>query len=257
MTFVISFFGKRLQHFFYHLGCFGDLLWQTIKALGDFGTYSTLLAGQMMRIGVQSLPVVIYIAMFAGMVTAIQSSENFTEFVPPYLIGMVVEKGVLRELSAVLTALVLAGRVGASIAAEIGTMRVTEQIDALETLAFNPVAYLIVPRVVAGTVMFPVLTVIAAFIGVVAGWQTSIFLMDISTFEFFKGAKQYFVDKDVILPMGKSILFGAAVTMVACYQGFHSKGGAEGVGAAATNAAVISCLMILFLDFLLAALILF
>ncbi|MCG8603962.1 ABC transporter permease, partial [bacterium] len=99
MTLVINFFGKRLHRFFYHLGCFGDLLWQTVKALADFGTYSTLLAGQMMRIGVQSLPVVIYIAMFAGMVTAIQSSENFTEFVPPYLIGMVVEKGVLRELS--------------------------------------------------------------------------------------------------------------------------------------------------------------
>lgn len=257
MTFVIRFFGKRFYHFFYHIGCFGDLSWQTAKALADFRTYSTLVGEQMMRIGVQSLPVVIYIALFAGMVTAIQASENFTEFVPPYLIGMVVEKGVLRELSAVLTALVLAGRVGASIAAEIGTMRVTEQIDALETLAFNPVSYLIVPRVIAGTVMFPVLTIFAGVIGVVAGWHTSVFLMDISTFDFFKGARQYFVNKDVILPIAKSILFGASVTMVACYQGFHSKGGAEGVGAAATNAAVISCLLILFLDFLLAALILF
>jgi phospholipid/cholesterol/gamma-HCH transport system permease protein len=170
---------------------------------------------------------------------------------------MVVEKGVLRELSAVLTALVLAGRVGASIAAELGTMRVTEQIDALETLAFNPISYLVVPRVLAGTVMFPILTIFAAVIGVVAGWITSTFLMEISTFEFFKGARMYFVDKDVILPMGKSLLFGAAITLVACYQGFNSKGGAEGVGAAATNAAVISCLMVLFLDFLLAALILF
>jgi phospholipid/cholesterol/gamma-HCH transport system permease protein len=191
------------------------------------------------------------------MVTAIQSSENFTEFVPPYLIGMVVEKGVLRELSAVLTALVLAGRVGASIAAELGTMRVTEQIDALETLAFNPISYLVVPRFIAGTVMFPILTIFAAAIGVVAGWFTSIVLMEVSTFEFFKGARMYFVDKDVILPMGKSVLFGAAITLVACYQGFKSKGGAEGVGSAATNAAVISCLMVLFLDFLLAALILF
>ena len=257
MTYVFNFFGRRLARFFYHLGCFGGLSWQTFRALGDLRTYSTLVAGQMWRIGVQSVPVVIYIAAFAGMVTAIQSSENFTEFVPPYLIGMVVEKGVLRELSAVLTALVLAGRVGASIAAEIGTMRVTEQIDALETLAFNPVSYLIVPRVIAGTVMFPVLTIFASVIGVIAGWQTSVFVMDISTFEFFKGAKMYFDDKDVILPMAKSVLFGAAVTLVACYQGFHSKGGAEGVGNAATNAAVISCLMILFLDFLLAALILF
>ncbi len=257
MTYVINFLSKRIFRFFYHIGCFGDLLWQTIRAFGDFKTYSSLIAGQMMRIGIQSIPVVIYIAAFAGMVTAIQSSENFDEFVPPYLIGMVVEKGVLRELSAVLTSLVLAGRVGASVAAEIGTMRVTEQIDALETLAFNPVSYLVVPRVIAGTTMFPVLTVFAAFIGIIAGWQTSIFLMDISTFEFFKGARMYFDNKDVILPMAKSILFGAAITLVACYQGFNSKGGAEGVGAAATKAAVISCLMILLLDFLLAALILF
>lgn len=257
MTYVLGFLGRRIYRFFYHLGCFADLSWQTLKAFGDVGTYLNLLSAQMMRIGVQSIPVVIYIAAFAGMVTSIQSSENFDQFVPPYLIGMVVEKGVLRELAAVLTALVLAGRIGASIAAEIGTMRVTEQIDALETLAFNPVSYLIVPRVVAGTVMFPVLTIFAALIGVIAGWLTAVAIMDVTTFEFFKGARIYFDNKDVILPMAKSILFGAAITLVACYQGFNSKGGAEGVGAAATTAAVISCLLVLLLDFLIAALILF
>ncbi len=257
MTLVFEFLGRKFFRFFYHLGRFGDLTWQTLKALSDVGTYATLIGGQMMRIGIQSVPIVIYIAAFAGMVTAIQSSENFDEFVPPYLIGMVVEKGVLRELAAVLTALVLAGRVGASIAAEIGTMRVTEQIDALETLAFNPISYLVVPRLIAGTIMFPVLTVFAALVGVVAGWWASIVVMDVSTYEFFKGARAYFVNKDVILPMAKSILFGAAITLVACYQGFHSQGGAEGVGNAATKAAVISCLLILFLDFLIAALILF
>lgn len=257
MTYVFRFLGKRFYHFFYHLGCFGALVWQTLKAFSDVKTYLTLVAGQMIRIGVQSIPIVIYIAAFAGMVTSIQSSENFTDFVPLYIVGMVVEKGVLRELAAVLTALVLAGRVGAAIAAEIGTMRVTEQIDALETLAFNPVSYLVIPRVIAGTVMFPVLTILAAFIGVIAGWLTAVAIMDVTTFEFFKGARMFFVNKDVILPLGKSILFGAGITMVACYQGFNSKGGAEGVGSAATNAAVISCLLILFLDFLLAALILF
>jgi len=257
MTLVIRLIGKRVYHFFYHLGCFGRLLWHTFKSLSDFRTYGNLIGEQMMRIGIQSVPIVIYIAAFAGMVTAIQSSENFDEFVPPYLIGFVVEKSVLRELAAVLTALVLAGRVGASIAAEIGTMRVTEQIDALETLAFNPVSYLIVPRIIAGTVMFPVLTIFAGLIGVVAGWITSIGVMDITTVEFFKGARQYVDNKDFILPMAKSILFGMAITSIACYQGFNSKGGAEGVGSAATKAAVTSCLMILFLDFLIAALILF
>ncbi|RMF57618.1 MAG: ABC transporter permease [Calditrichaeota bacterium] len=257
MTFVIRLVGRQVGHFFYHLGCFADLFWQTIKAFADVKTYVRLVGTQMLRIGVQSIPIVIYIAMFAGMVTSIQSSENFDEFVPQYLIGMVVEKGVLRELSAVLTALVLAGRVGASIAAEIGTMRVTEQIDALETLAFNPVSYLVVPRVIAGTVMFPALTVFAAFVGVVGGWLTAIMVMDVTTFEFFKGVRQYFVMKDVVLPMAKSVIFGFAITLIACYQGFNSKGGAEGVGSAATKTAVISCLMVLFLDFLIAALILF
>ncbi|NIR47708.1 ABC transporter permease [candidate division KSB1 bacterium] len=257
MTFVIRLLGKQVYLFFYHIGCFGDLFWQTIKAFGEFKTYASQIGVQMMRIGIQSIPIVIYIAAFAGMVTAIQSSENFDQFAPPYLIGFVVEKGVLRELAAVLTALVLAGRVGASIAAEIGTMRVTEQIDALETLAFNPISYLIVPRVMAGTIMFPVLTVFAALIGVIAGWLASLVVMDVTTFEFFKGTRAYFDNKDVILPMAKSILFGAAITMVACYQGFNSKGGAEGVGSAATKAAVISCLLVLFLDFLIAALILF
>lgn len=257
MTFVIRLLGKRVYSFFYHIGCFGDMLWQTIRALGDFKTYATQIGIQMMRIGIQSIPIVIYIAAFAGMVTAIQSSENFDQFAPPYLIGFVVEKGVLRELAAVLTALVLAGRVGASIAAEIGTMRVTEQIDALETLAFNPISYLIVPRVIAGTLMFPVLTVFAALVGVVAGWLTSIVVMDVSSFEFFKGVRAYFDNKDVVLPMAKSILFGASITLIACYQGFNSKGGAEGVGNAATKTAVVSCLMVLFLDFLIAALILF
>ncbi|MFQ5706578.1 MAG: MlaE family ABC transporter permease [bacterium] len=257
MTYVFRLLGKRAYHFFYHLGSFGDYVWQTLRALGDVKTYSKLVAPQMMRIGIESIPVIVYIAAFAGMVTAIQSAENFTDFVPLYIIGLVVEKGVLRELAAVLSALVLAGRVGAAIAAEIGTMRVTEQIDALETLAFNPVSYLIVPRVISGTIMFPVLTVFAALVGVFAGWLTAISVMDVTTFEFFKGAKMFFVNKDVILPLAKSTLFGAAVTMVACYQGFTSKGGAEGVGIAATNSAVISCLLILFLDFLLAALVLF
>jgi phospholipid/cholesterol/gamma-HCH transport system permease protein len=257
MTFVLTYFGKRIGKFFYHLGCFGSLLWQTIRALRDFGTYSNLIGDQMMRIGIQSIPIVIYIAAFAGMVTSIQSSENFDEFVPAYLIGFVVEKSVLRELSAVLTSLVLAGRVGASIAAEIGTMRVTEQIDALETLAFNPISYLIVPRVISGTLMFPVLTIFAAFIGVLTGWVTAIFAMDVTTYEFFKGARQYVDNKDFILPMAKSVLFGFSITLISCYQGFNSRGGAEGVGAAATSAAVVSCLMVLFLDFLIAALVLF
>lgn len=257
MTIVLRLLGKQVYHFFYHLGCFGDLSWQTFKSLSDFKTYGNLIGEQMMRIGIQSIPIVVYIAAFAGMVTSIQSSENFDQFVPKYMIGFVVEKGVLRELAAVLTALVLAGRVGASIAAEIGTMRVTEQIDALETLAFNPISYLIVPRVIAGTVMFPVLTIFAGLVGVVAGWLAALATMDVTSVEFLKGARAFADNKDFILPMTKSVLFGMAITLIACYQGFTSKGGAEGVGTAATKAAVTSCLMVLFLDFLIAALILF
>lgn len=231
-------------------------MYRTIISFADARTWAGLVAEQMMKIGVQSLPVVLYISMFMGMVTSLQAIHQFTQTVPLYIAGTVVQKAVLQELAAAMTALVLAGRVGASIAAEIGTMKVTEQIDALEAMAFNPVSYLVVPRLIAGMVMLPVLAAFAAFIAMISGWLTAISLADITTVEFFKGARQYVNWRDFALPLSKSILFGASIIMVACYQGFNAKQGAEGVGEAATKAAVAACLMILTLDFVMATVIL-
>lgn len=248
--------GALFLNFLFHVGSFGKLMYRTIVSFADARTWAGLVVEQMMKIGVQSLPVVLYISMFMGMVTSLQAIHQFTQTVPLYIAGTVVQKAVLQELAAAMTALVLAGRVGASIAAEIGTMKVTEQIDALEAMAFNPVSYLVVPRLIAGMVMLPVLASFAAFIAMIAGWLTAVSLADITTVEFFKGAKQYVNWRDFALPISKSILFGASIIMVACYQGFNAKQGAEGVGEAATKAAVSACLMILTLDFVMATVIL-
>jgi len=210
MTFVKT-IGDKFIEFVYQMGKFVKLIFQTIRAFGDFRTWSGLVTEQMMRIGIQSIPLIIYISLFMGMVVALQSVRQFTQTVPLYITGTVVEKSILQELSRVLTALVLAGRVGAANAAEIGTMRVTEQIDALEAMAFNPIAYLVVPRLIAGMVMLPVLTVISGFVGLMSGFLTSVFLANITTFEFFKGVKLYVELHDFTLPLAKSIFFGASI----------------------------------------------
>ena len=248
--------GSAVFRFLYHVGSFGKLCYHTMLSFTDVRTYGGQVVGQMMRIGIHSLPIVAYISIFMGMVVALQAVKQFTSTVPLYIAGTVVEKAVLQELATAMTGLVLAGRVGAAIAAEIGTMKVTEQVDALEAMAFSPIAYLVVPRLIAGMVMVPVLSIIAAFIGMISGWLAAISLADLTTFEFFKGARAYVSWRDFALPLAKSLLFGISIIMVACYQGLNSKQGAEGVGRAATNAAVSACLMILTLDFIMAKVIL-
>ena len=245
----------RIKTTFYHIGRFSKLVFKTILALRDTRTYSRQIIGHMIHIGVQSLPLIIYISLFMGMVVALQAVKQFTQTVPLYVAGTVVEKAMLQELSSVITALVLAGRVGAATAAEIGTMQVTEQIDALESMAFNPIAYLVVPRLIAGMTMVPMLTIFAAAVSICSGWLTAISLADMTTYEFFKGLRLYAEIHDFTLPMAKSVLFGATIILIACYQGLNTNKGAEGVGKAATNAAVIISLLVLTLDFIMALII--
>jgi phospholipid/cholesterol/gamma-HCH transport system permease protein len=152
------------------------------------------------------------------------------------------------ELAPVLTGLALAGRVGANIAAELGTMRVTEQIDALETLAYDPHAYLVVPRVLAGTLMFPIVVAAAMLTGVLSGWVASIGLLDLSSADFVKGMRLFFSAFDVRYGIVKAASFGFVVTVIGCIRGLRTTGGAEGVGRAATGAVVYSAVMILVLD---------
>ncbi|HEU4697878.1 MAG TPA: ABC transporter permease [Gemmatimonadales bacterium] len=224
--------------------------WSTeaARALTDVPTWGPLLAAQMRRLGVDSVPIALFIAVFTGIVLSLLSSYIFTGAVPLYFVGALVGKTVMMELGPVLTGMALAGRVGANISAELGTMRVTEQVDALETLAYDPIAYLAVPRVLAATLMFPVVTAFAMAVGVTAGWITSINLLDLTTQEFVKGLRQFYQFKDIWFGLVKSASFGAAVAFMGCLQGFRTQGGAEGVGIATTRAVVLGCEAILVLD---------
>jgi phospholipid/cholesterol/gamma-HCH transport system permease protein len=202
----------------------------------------------MARLGVQSMPIALFIAAFTGIVLALQASYTFSGTVPKYFVGALVGKTVILELGPVLTGLALAGRVGANIAAEIGTMRVTEQIDALETLGYDPLAYLVAPRVLAGTLMFPVVIAFSDAVGLVGGWVTSINLLDMSTDEFVRGLRLFFTTFDVEFSLIKAASFGLVVTFIGCFYGFRTSGGADGVGRSTTQAVVLGSMLILVLD---------
>ena len=214
----------------------------------ELGTWPARALEQARRLGVDSLPIALFIAVFTGIVLALLASYSFTGAVPLYFVGTLVEKTVTLELAPVLTGLALAGRVGANIAAELGTMSVTEQVEALETLGYDPLAYLVVPRVIAGVVMFPIVVAAAMVVGVGAGWLASVALLGISSPEFVKGVRLFFQIFDVSYGLVKSASFGFAVTLIGCAQGIRTRGGAVGVGRSATSAVVYSAVMILVLD---------
>lgn len=230
------------------IGRWGGLALETIRGLPRVAIWGRHLLPQMARIGVESVPIALFIASFTGIVLALQASYTFTGAVPLYFVGTLVGKTMVLELGPVLTGLALSGRVGAAIAAELGSMRVTEQIDALETMAYPPVSYLVVPRVLAGTIMFPMVVMLATALGVVAGWATSLQLLDMSTPEFMKGLRLFFRPFDVEYAAIKSVSFGLTVTSVGAFFGFTTRGGAEAVGRSATRAVVVSSMVILVLD---------
>lgn len=221
---------------------------RSARALRDTTTWRPLLLPQMQRLGVESVPIGLFIALFTGIVLALLASYIFTGAVPRYFVGALVGKTIMMELGPVLTGMALAGRVGANIAAEIGTMKVTEQVDALETLAYDPVAYLVVPRVIAATVMFPVVTAFAVVVGIGAGWITATSLLDLSNLEFEKGLKFFYQFKDLWFGLLKSASFGFAVALMGALRGLATTGGAEGVGRETTRAVVLGCEAILVLD---------
>ena len=218
------------------------------RALADVATWRPELLAQCRLLGVDSLPIGLCIALFTGVVLALLASYSFTRAVPVYFVGTLVEKTLTLELAPVLTGLALAGRVGANIAAELGTMRVTEQIDALETLAYDPLAHLVVPRVLAGVLMFPLVVGLAMVAGVAAGWAAALGLLDIGSDEFVTGVRLFFGTFDVRYGLVKAASFGLAVTLVGCAAGMAAAGGAQGVGRAATRAVVHGAVSILVLD---------
>jgi phospholipid/cholesterol/gamma-HCH transport system permease protein len=245
---VLAFIGRRASAPLATFGRLGLFLVDTVRALADVRTWARLLFFQMRRVGVDSLPISLFIAAFTGIVLALLASFVFTGAVPLYLVGTLVGKTTMMELGPVLTALALAGRVGATMAAELGTMRVTEQVDALETLAYDPHAYLVVPRVLAGTLMFPVIVALSMGMAVMTGWLAATTLLPLTSEQFQRGLMLFFQPFDVQYGLIKSASFGFVITMIGCFLGLSTRGGAEGVGTATTQTVVYSAAMILVLD---------
>lgn len=211
--------------------------------------YPRLILRQMIEIGFYSLPVVGLTAIFTGMVLALQSFTGFARFSAESAIPNVVVISITRELGPVLAGLMVAGRVGAAMAAEIGTMRVTEQIDALVTLSTNPINYLVVPRIIAGLVMLPLLVLVADAIGVFGGYLVSIYKLGFNPEIYIRNTVEFVEPLDVISGLVKAAAFGFIIALMGCYHGYHSKVGAQGVGQATTNAVVSASIMILIFNY--------
>jgi phospholipid/cholesterol/gamma-HCH transport system permease protein len=207
--------------------------------------YPRQILRQMIDIGYYSLPVVGLTAIFTGMVLALQSYTGFSRFEAQSAIPTIVVLSMTRELGPVLAGLMVAGRVGASMAAEIGTMRVTEQIDALTTLATDPMRYLVFPRLLAGVLMLPLLVLVADVIGVMGGFLVSVFKLGFGALEYLNRTFDYLEAQDVISGLVKAAVFGFLVALMGCYQGYRSRGGAQGVGTATTLAVVSASILIL------------
>jgi len=207
--------------------------------------YPMLLWRQIVEIGYYSLPVVALTAIFTGMVLALQSFTGFARFNAEGVIANVVVLSVTRELAPVLAGLMVAGRIGASMAAEIGTMSVTEQIDALSTLSTNPYKYLVAPRLIAGLIMLPALVLVADIIGVFGGYLISVHKLGFNPSVYLRRTWEFLEPLDVISGLTKAAVFGFLIALMGCYHGYHSRGGAQGVGAATTNAVVSASILIL------------
>jgi len=239
-----------------HVGRMSYFVLELARGFVRWREWFPLSMAQASTIGYGSLFIVLLTAGFAGAVSALQAGYQLTAGVPLYFASGVVVSTLILELGPVLTALILAGRVGARYAAELGTMRVTEQIDALESLGRSSVSYVLLPRVVAATLLLPVLTVFANGIGILAGWLASVTSLGMSNADFVYGAKFFFKPFYVWYSLIKSIFFGLAIAIVPCYVGFNTSQGAEGVGRSTTGAVVSASVLILFLNAILARLLL-
>jgi phospholipid/cholesterol/gamma-HCH transport system permease protein len=243
----------------------GEVVMDWVVGLGNIATFTMQTFGWMVsrlprketllpsfyQIGVLSLPVVALTGTFIGMVLVVQSYVQFRNLHMEAKLGAVINMSLVRELGPVLAATMLAGRVGSAMAAELGTMRVTEQIDALTTMGANPIRYLVVPRFLGCLLLIPALTIIADFMGVVGALFYAVYLLDIDFHHYIENSAHFVSYFDMFAGVFKSLFFGAAIAIIACYRGFHCDPGAEGVGRAATAAFVYSFVMILLLDLLL------
>ena len=265
------YFGTIVNSFFRFYSRFTsqviDKVTAPVKELGDIVMFSgkvlrtitglprsiKLIFDSMLEIGVRSIPITFVISIFAGATTAWQANYQLEGYVSMRYLGTAVSKSIILELAPVLTGLVVAGRIGASIAASLGAMRVTEQIDALSTMAIDPVRYLVLPRVTAAVFMLPVLTIYSCFFGISGGMFISMEYLGVSKGIFIYGVRHYFYISDLVVCMVKSLVFGTGLSLLGCYYGFNASGGAEGVGRAAIKAYVSSAVFILCSDFVIAS----
>lgn len=243
--------GSVILSFFSHVGRFSTFMAKAFSHCVRPPFYPRAILKQMIEIGYYSLPVVGLTAIFTGMVLALQSYTGFSRFEAENAIATVVILSITRELGPVLAGLMVAGRIGAAMAAEIGTMRVTEQIDALKTLSTNPFKYLFAPRLIAGLTMLPILVLIADIIGVLGGYIVAVYRLGFNSSSYIASSWKYLEWDDVSSGLIKAAVFGVIIALMGCYHGYHSKGGAQGVGAATTNAVVTASILILVTNYLL------
>jgi phospholipid/cholesterol/gamma-HCH transport system permease protein len=249
VAFGLDRLGRRTLLFLTEIGEIAMLLTRILHGAHRLVRDRKLLLEQMAHIGVGSLPLVLIIGLFTGMVSSWQAAYQFKGMISFSLIGGAVSRAIFIELGPVLTAIVIAGRVGASIAAELGTMKVTEQIDALESMAINPVRYLATPRFIAAVLMMPVLVIFANAIALGGAFLVANFFLDLSPQVFFGSVERFFQTKDIVSGLVKAVAFGGVTALLGCHIGFRTSGGAEGVGKSTIRAFVLSSAMILILDY--------
>jgi phospholipid/cholesterol/gamma-HCH transport system permease protein len=250
MFLPLQYIGRKTLDFFQIVGILSIFIAKTINGLIRRPFYLNLILRQIISIGYFSLPVVAMTAVFSGAVLALQSYTGFSRFSAESSIATVVVLSITRELGPVLAGLMVAGRVGASIAAEIGTMKVTEQIDALFTLSTDPIKYLVVPRVIASVLTMPCLVLIGDIIGVMGGYLVSVYKLGFNGVTYIKNTVEYLETIDVVSGLVKAAVFGFIIAIMSCYHGYHSNKGAKGVGTATTDAVVSSSILILLSNYL-------
>lgn len=243
--------GRITLNFIEEFGQISNLLWGIVKSFTSIPKSRKIIFDQMENIGVNSLPLVLIIAVFTGAVAAWQAAFQLKGIAPLSFLGATTSRAIITELGPVLTGIVIAGRVGASIAAELGTMKVTEQIDALEIMAINPVRYLAMPRFLAAVLMMPVLVIFANVIAVTGAYIVSNYFLGVSFSVFFISVKRFFEFSDLLAGLLKTVFFGGVTALLGCHIGFRTEGGAEGVGLSTIRSFVLSSAMILILDYVL------
>jgi len=245
-----------IKNFFISFGDYSLFLFRTFRTIRHWKIYLEYTLEQIFKLGVQSIPIIILTTLFSGMVVAVnfvyQVQESYS--VPTDIVGSIVGNSILIELSPMMVALIMTGKIGATITAELGTMRVTEQIDALESLSFDPLGFLVFPRIFATIIIFPLFVILGNYCGIWGGmWAATQNMQGLSSDDFFRGLENWYIPWNATFGVIKGTIFGFTITSVACYKGYFIEGGAEGVGKATSDTVIISCIAIVILNFLLGA----